>query len=148
MREAVWVSSSPGYIYSCNFIRAACENSRKSRRRDREREREMIFQNFYKVWTSSLQRSCPSRSSSLQCKGGWKFPQHSYFLCIFLLANITVFCMIELLATMLIYVLYNLNILCTILFHFVIICTLLRIFAIKWHPTTNDWFWLLHTFEV
>ena len=88
----------------------------------------------------------------LQCNarvGGWTFPQDSfYFLCIFLLGNITIYCMIELLVIMPIYVFYNLDNLCTILFCFVRVCALLRVSAIKWYSTTNFWFWLLHTFEV
>jgi hypothetical protein len=60
--------------------------------------------------------------------GGWESPQYSfYFLCIFLLGNRTIFCKIELFAIKLICVLYNLDILCTILLRFVRICTLLRI---------------------
>ena len=64
--------------------------------------------------------------------GGREFPQDSfYFLCIFLLGNITIYCMIELLVIMPIYVFYNLDNLCTILFCFVRVCALLRVSAIK-----------------
>jgi hypothetical protein len=58
--------------------------------------------------------------------GGWEFPQDSfYFLCIFLLDNITIFCMIELLVIMLIYVLYNLDSLFTIL-----LCKIMRLLRV------------------
>ena len=70
-----------------------------------------------------------------------------YFLCIFLHDNTLAFCLIELLAIMHIYVLYNLDILCTIIFCFARLCTLLRVSSIKWYPTTNVWVWLLHIFE-
>jgi hypothetical protein len=61
--------------------------------------------------------------------GGWEFSQDSfYFLCIFLLGTITVFCMIDCLAIILIYVFYNLDSLYTILFCFARVCALFLAF--------------------
>jgi hypothetical protein len=83
-------------------------------------QRELTFQNFYKVWTSSFQRPNPLTSSSMQYKGGWEFPQDSfYFFHIFLFGNTITFCIIELFAIMPSYVLYNMDILCYNLLCFV-----------------------------
>jgi hypothetical protein len=117
----------------------------------RERAREQTFQNFYKDWTSSFQRPNPSTSSSLHYKGGWVKISTRLFL--FLLhfsiwqhndsLHNRVACSYALL-----HVLYNIDKLFHRLSFFARICTLLRVFAIKWYPTTWVWFWLSHTLEV
>ena len=105
---------------------------------ERERERE-LFKTFTKFELPlfmgqilQLLLHCNTRV------GGWEFPQDSFYLfCIFLFGNTITFCIIELFAIMPSYVLYNMDILCYNLLCFARICTLLRVYAIKWYPTTN-----------
>ena len=59
-----------------------------------KRERELTFQIFYKVWTSSFERLNHSISSSLQYKGGWVRMSTRLFLCLSSLPidNATILC--------------------------------------------------------
>ena len=73
--------------------------------------------------------------------GGWEFPQGSFYsLWIFLLGTITIFCMIDCLAIILIYVLCNLDSLCTMLFCFARVCALFRVSAMKWQSIKKNYF--------